>query len=201
MRHGVDLQRFAPSPSDGLRRPFLIGYVGRLTPEKNVRDFVQLERSLIAAGETNFRFLLVGDGSERNWLKQNLRFADLPGVLRDGELTRAFAGMDAFVFPSRTDTFGLVLLEAMASGVPVIVKPEAGVRLGLKDESCALITEDFSGSILRLMRNEALRCRMGAAARDFACANGWSDVFGHLYRTYEQGLRAIQKRGDRSPLS
>jgi glycosyltransferase involved in cell wall biosynthesis len=70
--------------------------------------------------------VLVGRGSEENWLKANLRHAEFLGTLRGIELARVFAGMDVFLFPSSTDTFGLVVLEAMASGTPVAAFPAAG---------------------------------------------------------------------------
>ena len=62
----------------------------------------------------------------------HMKYAEIPGVLRGAELAAAYSRMDAFVFPSLTDTFGLVILEAMASGVPVIVNPETGLRVGIE---------------------------------------------------------------------
>ncbi len=195
MRHGVDLERFVPPPDkDKLPQPFRIGYVGRFTPEKNVRYLAELERRVILAGENRFRFLLVGEGSEQNWLRQNLRFVDFTGVLRGRELAAAFATMDVFVFPSRTDTFGLVLLEAMASGVPVVLSPEAGARLGLQHGVNGLMADDFTESVLRLMRDEKFRCSLGAAARHFAGSQSWCDVFTDLYLTYQEGLKVVDLR-------
>ncbi len=193
MPHGVDTDLFSPSnrpPSSG---PFRIGYVGRLTPEKNVRLFVDLERALIANGVRGFRLLLVGDGGESDWLRRNLQFADLPGVLRGPALARAYASMDAFVFPSLTDTFGLVLLEAMASGVPVVASPEAGARAGVRHGVSGFHAADsaaFVQAVLNLMENEPMRIEMAHAARRFACSHGWSGVFDSVYQTYEAGLAA-----------
>jgi phosphatidylinositol alpha 1,6-mannosyltransferase len=191
MRHGVDTNAFSPAA----RRPgsgaFCIGYVGRLTAEKNVRMFAELERHLLAAGMNNFRLLLVGAGSEKDWLQHHLRFADLPGILRGPELGGAFASMDAFVFPSQTDTFGLVLLEAMASGVPVIVSPETGARVGVKHRVTGFLSQDVPAAarhILELAENEALRSQMSNEARRFACSQSWSGVFEQVYGTYQEGL-------------
>ena len=132
MAHGVDPQVYSPSRRSQRTSSFCIGYVGRLTPEKNVRFLVELEQSLLAAGQRDFNFLLVGEGSEKEWLARNLKHARFAGTLQGDALAEAFANMDAFVFPSRTDTFGLVLLEAMASGVPVVVSPETGTRTGVQ---------------------------------------------------------------------
>ncbi len=200
MRHGVDTDLFSPRRRKRRGGPFCIGYVGRLTPEKNVRSIAALEQALIAAGRSDFRVLIVGDGGEREWLRKHLKFGELPGVLRGEALAEAFADMDAFVFPSRTDTFGLVLLEAMASGVPVIVSPETGARVEILDGVTGFHAEDVNGferSVIRLMENETLRQEMGRAARDFACSKAWDGVFEHVYRSYEAGLRII---GDQTPL-
>jgi glycosyltransferase involved in cell wall biosynthesis len=164
--------------------------VGRLTLEKNVRFFAQLERALIAAGERDFQFLLVGEGGQLDWLKRHVKHAVLPGVLRGRELAAAYAGMDAFVFPSRTDTFGLVLLEAMASGLPVIVSPETGARVEIEDGAAGFLTDNFSESVLELIRNGPKRAAMSLAARRFASSKSWCGVFENLYQTYEAGLEA-----------
>lgn len=194
MAHGVDTEVYSPKRRTQRTSPFCIGYVGRLTPEKNVRFLVDLEQSLLAAGQNNFRFLLVGEGSEKEWLRKNLQFGEFPGILHAGSLAEAFANMDVFVFPSRTDTFGLVLLEAQASGVPVVVSPETGFRTGVRHGITGFHAEDlssFTQSVLHLMRSETARREMSAAAREFAGSKTWGGVFEQLYRTYETGLEAI----------
>jgi glycosyltransferase involved in cell wall biosynthesis len=191
MPHGVDLERFSPALRGRGAQPFTIGYVGRLTPEKNVRLFVDLERELMAAGRRDFRLVLIGEGSERAWLARHLQQGEAPGVLRGSPLAEAFAGMDVFVFPSRTDTFGLVLLEALASGVPVVAGPDAAARLELREGVTgftATSAGEFARRILQLMENETLLKEMRAAARRFAQARGWSGVFEHVYETYQTGL-------------
>lgn len=195
MSHGVDTEAFAPSRRTGSTGPFCIGYVGRLTPEKNVRFLVDLEKSLILACQSNFRFVVVGEGSEGGWLRKNLQSGKFLGTLRGGALAEAFAGMDAFVFPSRTDTFGLVLLEALASGVPVVASPAAAARAGVQDGITGFHAEDlnaFTQSVLLLMSNETMRREMSRAAREFACSKTWDGVFEDLYQTYGTGLQAIE---------
>jgi glycosyltransferase involved in cell wall biosynthesis len=197
MAHGVDTDVYSPARRRRADGPFCIGYVGRLTPEKNVRFLVELERGLLAAGQNDFRFLLVGEGSEKAWLKRHLRFAEFPGILHGDALAQAFANMDVFVFPSRTDTFGLVLLEALASGVPVVVSPETGLRVGVRDGVTGLHATDshsFTESVQYLLKNEAAHRQMSRAAREFAGARTWSNVFEQLNRTYEKGLEAIGLR-------
>ncbi len=187
MQHGVDLNRFHPVPANPTEHPFTIGYVGRLTPEKNVRLFAAIEDSLLRRGITNFRLLLVGDGSERAWLAQNLKNIEMPGVLRADALAKAYASMDAFVFPSETDTFGLVILEAMATGLPVIVARGGGPQFQIVPGVNGLIASDatdFATQIRKLIEDPTLCLAMGQAARNHACLNSWDGVFDHIYASY-----------------
>ncbi len=70
----------------------------------------------------HYRFVIVGEGSERAWLAEHMQQAELPGVLRGNALSRAYANLDLFVFPSHTDAFGNVVQEALASGVPAVAR-------------------------------------------------------------------------------
>jgi phosphatidylinositol alpha 1,6-mannosyltransferase len=194
MSHGVDTDVYSPRQRNRQTRSFCIGYVGRLTPEKNVRLLAELEQNLIAAGENDFRFLVVGEGSEKEWLRKNLRFGEFPGILHGDALAEAFANMDVFVFPSLTDTFGLVVLEAMASGVPVVLAPETGRRVGVQHGVAGFHAADlnsFTKAVLQLMQNGAVHQQMSCAARNFAISHDWHHVFQHLYQMYEVGLREM----------
>ena len=188
MSHGVDTENFSPQHRTRQGERFCIGYVGRLTPEKNVRELAGIEHSLRAAGQNNFEFHVVGEGSEREWLQTNLRNAKLSGILRGDSLAKAFANMDALVFPSQTDTFGLVILEAMASGVPVVTRPEPGRRAGVEHGATGFLGNDLAAGLLELMRNESQRRRMAREARRVASTKCWCPVFQELYRTYELAL-------------
>ncbi len=188
MGHGVDPGRFHPRRRKRTDEDFVIGYVGRLTPEKNVRFFAELERKLEEAGAPKFRLVLVGEGYERPWLERNLRHATLTGVLRGDDLAAAFADMDAFVFPSRTDTFGLVILEAMASGVPVVLPPETGQRAAVVHGETGFLCEDLTEGVLELMRCRVTRECLGEAARAHACSVAWPRIFEDLYKLYDEGL-------------
>ncbi len=117
MSRGVNTDVFTPARRRGPNAIVNIGYVGRLSPEKNIRLLQAVESELDAEG-LDVRFTIVGDGSEREWLHQNMLRAELTGVLRGDALADAYAQMDIFAFPSETDTVGNVVLEAMASGIP-----------------------------------------------------------------------------------
>ena len=192
MKRGIDTVMYSPAKrtvNDGF---FRIGYVGRITPEKNVRLLADLERGLHALGHRNFRFLVVGDGSERDWLARHLKHADLPGVLRGEALAEAYANMDAFVFPSKTDTFGNVVLEALASGTPAIVTDQGGPKFIVEDGVSGHIapdTETFVARVADLITDPEQHRRMSTAARLQAAKASWDAVFDRVYEVYEYGLQ------------
>jgi phosphatidylinositol alpha 1,6-mannosyltransferase len=187
MKRGIDTQLFNPARrtvSDGVLR---LGFVGRLTPEKSVQFLREVEMKLQAAGVPPFRFLIVGDGSERAWLKENLTAADLPGIQRGEELAASYANMDVFVFPSRTDTFGNVVLEAFASGVPAVVTDTGGPKFIVQQGRTgfgAATDAEFVERTAQLLRDAALRREMGDAARAYAGAESWDAVFEKVYEGY-----------------
>lgn len=198
MKRGIDTELFAPSKrtiNDGVLR---LGFVGRTTPEKNVRFLRDLEAGLRAADVPEFRFLIVGDGSEREWLKRNLAAADVPGIKYGEELAEAYANMDVFTFPSRTDTFGNVVLEAFASGKPAVVTDAGGPKFIVRDGVSGFVAHkdaEFVEKTARLLRDPELRCRMSAAAREQACGESWETVFEKVYEGYRVGIAARQTTG------
>jgi glycosyltransferase involved in cell wall biosynthesis len=187
MGRGVDTARFSPAWRDTNDGVFRLGYVGRLTAEKNVRFLAQIEEALLAMGKTSFRFVIVGEGSERAWLAERMQQAELPGVLRGDALSRAYANLDLFVFPSRTDAFGNVVQEAMASGVPAVVTAEGGPKFvienGITGFAAATDTE-FLARVIELTETPQLRQRMGAAARAATLNRTWDDVMSNVYSCY-----------------
>jgi glycosyltransferase involved in cell wall biosynthesis len=98
---------------------------------------------LTSSGLRNFCFLIVGQGAEQAWLKAQMRQAEFPGVLSGESLARAYANMDVFVFPSRTDTYGNVVLEALASGVPAIVTDSGGPRFIVRSGETGFVAKDL----------------------------------------------------------
>ncbi|HEX3437179.1 MAG TPA: glycosyltransferase [Pseudacidobacterium sp.] len=193
MPRGIDTELFSPQYRD--RSPkdtdFVLGFVGRLSVEKNVALLVQIREELLAAGVDNFRFLIVGHGAEEGWLRERLPNAEFPGVLRGSALSRAYANMDLFVFPSHTDTFGNVVLEALASGVPAIVTPDGGPHYIIKEEKTGFVAQDsdFARTILRLMQKPALHRQMRDAAHADALNASWDSVFESVYNAYSLALR------------
>jgi phosphatidylinositol alpha 1,6-mannosyltransferase len=189
MQRGVDTELFAPShrnrPPDD--KTFVLGYAGRLSVEKNVALLAKVHQQLTASGFTNFRFLILGQGAEEPWLRHHLPGAEFPGVLRGAALARAYANMDLFLFPSHTDTFGNVVLEALASGVPAIVTPHGGPASIVQQGETGLIAgdEDFSQTAVNLLSNSGHLRPMRIAARNHALGASWDGVFEKVYSGYE----------------
>jgi glycosyltransferase involved in cell wall biosynthesis len=192
MKRGIDTHLFDPAKrtvDDGILR---IGYVGRITPEKSVRLLRDLEIALTAAVVPPFRFLIVGDGSELDWLRGHLRNADFQGIRRGEDLSRDYADMDVFAFPSRTDTFGNVVLEAFASGVPAVVTNAGGPKFIVNHGVSGLVAQTdagFAEHTARLLRDASLRGEMSRAAREQARGESWDEVFGKVYDGYLTALR------------
>jgi glycosyltransferase involved in cell wall biosynthesis len=204
MGHGVDVELFHPERRAAHDCWFTLGYVGRLTPEKNVRALVDIEQALLNRGLQDFRMVLVGRGSEESWLKAHLRHAEFPGTLRGADLAQVFAGMDVFLFPSTTDTFGLVILEAMASGVPVIVSPGGGPEHQVRQRQTGFVSatpQKFDVRILALKNDPCLHSRMREQARRHACTASWDAVFSHVYGMYDRVLAGgVKKSGGKNGL-
>jgi glycosyltransferase involved in cell wall biosynthesis len=164
-----------------------------LTAEKNVRFLAQFEQDLINRGENDFRIVIVGDGAERRWLQKNMRHADFTGALTGRDLSRAFANMDALVFPSETETFGLVVLEALASGVPAIVGARGGPKFSLQHGRTGFVceeTHDFAGYAAVLMNHPDLLAAMRVATREYALSTSWEKIFEGMYEAYGRCLHA-----------
>jgi len=172
-----------------------IGYVGRLSVEKNVRLLQALEAALDAEG-LDVRFTIVGEGSEREWLQRHMLRADFTGVLRGEALAAAYAQMDIFAFPSETDTAGNVVLEAMASGVPVVAMASGGPRFMVEAGQTAIIAGDrdaFFRGVRLLVQSRERRETMGAAARIRAKEFlSWDRIFIDVCKAYDVAISAAQ---------
>jgi phosphatidylinositol alpha 1,6-mannosyltransferase len=187
MGRGVDTELFSPERRDRTDSGLVLGFVGRLMAEKNVRLLRCVADALTAAGITGFRFQITGAGSEREWLVSNLPYAEFTGVLTGEPLARAYANMDIFVFPSRTDTFGNVVQEALAAGVPAVVTDAGGPRFIVCHGANGLVAgsdEEFCAWVVALARDESLRRKMGCVARRSMIQKSWDRVFEEVYEGY-----------------
>jgi glycosyltransferase involved in cell wall biosynthesis len=167
---GVDADLFRPRPKGwlDLPRPVFL-YVGRLAVEKSVEDFLALD----LPGSK----LVVGDGALLPVLRRRYPGVRFAGLLRGEELARHYAAADVFVFPSRTDTFGLVVLEALASGLPVAAHPVTGPRDIIGDSGTGVLDEDLGRAARAALGIDPARCRAHALGwRWEDCAARLSDL-------------------------
>jgi glycosyltransferase involved in cell wall biosynthesis len=160
---GVDTDIFKPSPPLplDLPRPILL-YVGRVSVEKNIADFLvaDLPGSKVVAGE----------GPALAMLKKRFPEVRFVGILGQPDLSRLYSAADVFVFPSRTDTFGLVLLEALACGTPVAAYPVQGPIDVLGRSDVGVLHEDLRVAAASALKIDRQRCRNFALWRTWAAA-------------------------------
>jgi glycosyltransferase involved in cell wall biosynthesis len=170
---GVDLSVFRPDAPQldiyaGVAGPIQL-YVGRVAVEKNIGAFLSLD--------TPGTKVIVGDGPARAALQRQYPDALFLGTLTGEALASAYAGADVFVFPSRTDTFGLVMIEALACGAPVAAFPVAGPA-DVLDPACSAMHDDLAMAIGQALTRD----RRTAAA--YGASFGWR-------RSAEQFLAAL----------
>ncbi len=202
MPRGVDAQLFNPARR---RRPesdtdMVLGYVGRLSVEKNVVLMARIQQELDQS-QIRFRFRIVGHGAEEQWLRERLPRAEFTGVLRGETLASAYAGMDLLVFPSHTDTFGNVVLEALASGVPAIVTPDGGPASIVRDGETGRVVPDqgFAPAIASLLAEPVRLAAMRKAARTYAERASWDTVFEGVYKAYPEIVPAFAGAAETHP--
>lgn len=198
---GVDTDLFHP----GKRAPgwrarhgigaddYVVAFVSRLVREKQLDTVIATARLLQARGLA-FCLLIVGEGPERAMLERELPHAVFTGFLAGEELAAAYASSDVFLFPSETETFGNVTLEAMASGLPCLCADATGSRsLVVHGKTGFLVAprnaNSFAGRIAVLARDADLRSRLGAAARARALTFSWDESMGQLLGYYRGVVR------------
>ncbi len=164
-------------------------YVGRISREKDLDLLAAAYRRLRDEG-LPVQLFVVGHGPYSETFAKSLPEAFFTGYLTGSELATAYASADIFVFPSTTDTFGNVILEAQACGMPVVVSDSGGPKELVEDKANGLITksrdlEDLTSAIRALVTNPALRERMGKSARDSVIDRSWPSAFNKFWTATE----------------
>jgi glycosyltransferase involved in cell wall biosynthesis len=202
---GVDTARFNPGKRNGFfkrldPRPDVdaelrLLYVGRVSREKDLHVLAEAFRKL-AKLRKDIQLVVVGDGPYLDEMKRTLKHtpAVFTGVLEGDDLAQAYASADIFVFPSATDTFGNVVLEAQASGLPAIVTDKGGPVENIIPDQTGLIAEagnpdSFLRCILHLADYPERRGYMGAAARDFMEGRTFDATFLRTWEIFGQNVR------------
>lgn len=162
LSHGVDCSLFHPGPERPVADPPVLLYVGRIAPEKNLQGFLRLT----AADTGPVRKVVVGDGPQLAALRRAHPEVEFRGTLTGTALAEAYRAADVFVFPSFTDTFGLVLIEALASGLPVAAHDAPGPRDILTAPQLGAIDADLGRAVRRALTAPGSRAERHAHVRD-----------------------------------
>lgn len=195
---GIDLQLFNPEKLDKTWRQGVAGsnqklilYAGRLTWEKDLKTLAAAYQLLSqSAYQTNFKMVVAGDGPARAELEKLMPGAIFTGHLNHDRLSEIYASSDIFLFPSSTDNFPLVVLEAMASGLVPVVADRGGAPSAVISSENGLIcrsyeAEDFVRQIESLLAQEPELERLRQAARRSAEEYDWEKILARIFKLYE----------------
>jgi glycosyltransferase involved in cell wall biosynthesis/predicted metal-dependent phosphoesterase TrpH len=196
---GVDVSRFDPAKADREAYPgeLKVLYAGRITREKGVdllaESFLRARRH-----EPRLHLLVAGGGPEEGELRRRLgEHATFLGWLEGEELARAYASADLFLFCSRTDTYGQVVLEAGASGLAVIAVAEGGPATLVENCHTGMLCQPdpdhLAGTVLRLASSPLLRRRLGSAAVSAARSRSWRRSLDQLAGGYRRALEVVSR--------
>lgn len=195
--HGVDANLFNPSFKDeewkrriGAEGKIVILYAGRLVWEKDLHTLAGSYK-IVSKKRDDVKFVLAGDGPVRNDLKEIMQDAIFLGYLSGKDLSAAYASSDIFVFPSTTETFGNVTLEAMASKIPPVCAREGGAYGIIKEGITGLIAEprdaeSLSEKLLFLIDNPDKRDEISSMAYNFSMDKTWEKIFKQLFNRYNE---------------
>ncbi len=176
-----------------------IGYVSRIAPEKNV-DYLADALELVAADRPGVRALLVGDGPSRAELEARLgSFATFAGYQTGEALADHYAACDLFAFSSLTETFGNVVLEALASGLPAVCLKAGGVAEIVRDGETGCLIDPhapprtFADALISLIDQQERRRTMSRAAREYAFSQSWHAIMSDLRARYQAAIRRFRE--------
>ncbi len=197
---GVDIEQFNPARRSSDWRiqhgiaadAFVVTFVSRLVREKELDTVAATLRRLKEMGVAH-RALIVGDGPERGAFEKELPDAVFTGFLTGDELAKAYASSDAFLFPSETETFGNVTLEAMASGLPCVCADATGSRSLVEHERTGYLVAPrradlFAERLAQLARDMQLRLELGDTGRRRALPFSWDEAMACILRYYRSLL-------------
>jgi glycosyltransferase involved in cell wall biosynthesis len=190
-RRGVDTERFHPSNGTRPEVPTIL-FVSRIAVEKNIEMLSGFKENLPYA-----RLVVVGDGPDRKRMEKLIPEADYRGFLTGKPLEEAFASAHAFVFPSVTETYGNVVQEAMASGLPVVVDASGPTSELVENGICGFHYDSRSEMFRQLdllLKDNDLNLRMSRAARSAMEKRTWDSVFDSVYEGYEMAVRIHSKK-------
>lgn len=198
---GVDCNLFSPDYSKdevrekyGIQEPYILTFVSRLAPEKDVDTLMEISRRIPDHLKDQVHWLIVGDGpAKENMMKNAPKNMTFTGFLSGESLAQVYSAADLFVFPSSTETFGNVVIEALASGTPVIGSNAGGVKTLVTNNHNGILCEpkqvdQFVAAIESLINDDEKRENFSVNARDFAMSQSWESIFDRLIEDFEDVL-------------
>ncbi len=205
---GVDVERFHPSKRNGVlekhyqvKEGLKLLYVGRISKEKNLPLLATVFKTLLES-HPELKLIVVGDGPYLTEMRQVMAgpACAFTGYLAGEELAEVYASCDLFVFPSTTDTFGNVVLEAQASGLPVVVTDSGGPQESvIHGETGVIIPGDNEAELFKainlLLADPARLKEMGRAARDHVQQRSFAAAFQASWKMYEERADHRQPAG------
>jgi glycosyltransferase involved in cell wall biosynthesis len=202
---GIDTARFSPRFADsGLKGEWSSGglpialFVGRLVAEKDINVLLKAHQ-ILKNKKVGYKLVFVGEGPMRSRIELAAPDAILTGYLEGEALSRAYASADFFVFPSTTETFGNVILEAGASGLPSIGAAEGGVEDLIVDGETGYLTRpqdvfDLADKMEKMIADKSLRNTLAGGAGEWASKYSWEIVNRTLIDDYRKIIEYSKKR-------
>jgi glycosyltransferase involved in cell wall biosynthesis len=194
---GINTHCFSPAFADNNLRnqwspagsPIAI-FIGRLVREKDIEVLIRAYR-ILKERNVDLKLVFVGEGPMHNDIAREIPDAIMAGFLQGMELSRAYASADVFAFPSTTESFGNVVLEAAASGLPCVVAGDGGVMNLVVDGETGFITQpkdapDFASKLELLLTDEFLRNSFSARAVEHASRKSWHCINKALFENYRE---------------
>lgn len=196
---GVDCQLFNPNYDKWkvrqkykIKEKYILSYVGRIAPEKDIHTLISIMNELPIEVKHQVHWLIVGDGPLREEMKKQVNAnCTFTGYLKGEELAEVYSISDLFVFPSPTETFGNVVLEALASGTPTVGANSGGVQNIIQHHLTGSLCEpknihQFIAEITLLLANHFKRIQMGHEARAYALSQTWDSILDGLIKHYKE---------------
>ncbi|UOQ48183.1 glycosyltransferase family 1 protein [Gracilibacillus caseinilyticus] len=206
-QRGVDMNVFHPSYERSvirqkyqIKQKYILSYVGRLAPEKNVELLPKIAEQLPPKLRKDIHWLIVGDGPSKAELTNTWQHqVTYTGFLPQKEVAQIVATSDLFIFPSETETFGNVVLEALATGTPVVAANAGGVKNiiqeGFTGKLCnSNYINSYTDSIRSILEDAEWRQQLEQNAIRYAQKQKWEDRFEELLHSYHQIVEEIKTK-------